>query len=482
MNMIAQSWNKTAKKKGWSARTKNALKIKATRLLTPKNGSLKSLDNNWDSSTLSRLLGTPLDKVRSWRRRGIIEFTKLSRNQTAISRTQLREFALTHPEELGGIDPKKLRRVLKDGHLVNAVLKVANNAPTMGRSITVIRLDTGDVYPSAKNAACAIAPVIGSKETALKSRILLTCNRDTPMTNGMDFFRLDYPVYWCPLDIRPRFNSIAGKILYQIYLELRNLGGYSKRSCLTVAARLAVQITLMSFRKQESQRHLGEEISEIEIIAQYWQDVFLRKIKQVIQYDYNLVFRKIQYSIKNRVYRYFIAIAHGDRSLAEGWIEDFTLFYIEKQRARFMKGFLPKNYLPSDRLQNADLLAFIYGSLLVRVDLNEHLTGISIVSLISYHFVRKYRLNELQTTRYLPEYKEHQESSTTNDSAIELELILDKLKKITAPDKYEQISLYVALKLEDASDEEIVETMKIGHQKLSRLQNDFYCLARQTSR
>ena len=481
MNLIAREWNAQASKKGWHTRTKNALKVKATRELSRIGGSLKSTQNYWDSRTLSRILGTPMDKVRSWRRRGIIEFTKLSRNQTAISRTQLKQFAHLHPEELGGIEPKRLRKVLKDGKLVLAILDVANNAPSMGRPITVVRLDTGQVYRSAKSAASAIAPVINCTLSSAKARILRTSQRDTPMTNGMDFFRLDYPVYWCPIEIRDRFNQIAGRVLFELYLELKDLGGYSKQSCLTVAARLAVQVTLISFRKNQRQRWDGEEIQDVDALADWWKGVFLRKIKTIIQYDYNLVFRKIQYALKNKTYRYFIAIASGDKAKAEGWIEDFTLFYIEKQRARFNKSYLPKNYLPSDRLQNADLLAFIYGSILVRVDLNESLKGISITILTAYHFVRKYKLDE-NTTRYLDDRSAHSpEDGCATDSALELEILMKQVESKVSKPFYEQIEMYVALKLESASDAEITEAMGIGYEQLHSLQQNFYLAARARS-
>ena len=475
INLIAQHWNGIAKRKGWYPRTKNALKIKATRELAVFGGSLKSVHNHWDSRTLSRILGTPIDKVRSWRRRGIIEFSKLSRNQTAISRSQLKQFALSHPEELGGIEPKRLRKVLKDGKLVKAILDVANNAPTMGRPITVIRLDTCEVYRSAKSAASAIAIELGSGINATKSRILKTSQRDTPMTNGMDFFRLDYPVYWCPIEIRDRFNQIAGRILCQLYLELKDLGGYSKQSCLTVAARVAVQITLISFRSHQRQ---PERFEDVDALADWWKCFFFQKISKIIQYDYNLVFKKIQYSIKQKVYVYFIQVAKGDIAKAEGLLEDFTLFFIEKQRSRFSKSYLPQNYLPSDRLQNADLLAFIYGSILIRIDLNDRVRGVNITNLLAGNFVRKYRLNQENTTRYNGDWVLHQGNCTSNNSALELELLLDRIKPKTSPKAYEDIEMYVALKLEDASDSEIVEAMEIGHQELRKLEQNFYALAR----
>lgn len=44
---------------------------------------------------------------------------------------------------------------------------------------------------------------------------------------------------------------------------------------------------------------------------------------------------------------------------------------------------------------------------------------------------------------------------------------------------FEDIKMYVALKLEDASDAEIQEAMGIGHQKLRNLEQDFYTKARE---
>lgn len=465
INLIAREWNCLAAKKGWQPRSKNAIKVKATRMMGAVGGSIKSVEDNWDSRTLARLLGTQLDKVRSWRRRGIIKYTKLSRSQTAISRKQLKKFATLYPQELGGIDPKKLRKVLKDGKLVKAITQVANNAPRIGRPITIIRLDTGDVYPSARQAAVAVAPEMGVNDRTCRANILRVAKKETSLKNGMDFYQLDYPVYWVPLDIREEFNLTAGKMLYEIYLELVELDGYNKMSCLVVAARLAVQITLWYFRRVEKDRLAGEKLPVKETYLLFWQTKLLERIKTFIGFDTRTSFNKIINTIVRKTWYLFSAVS-SSREKTRMHAEEFALELIASQQRFFYKhSFLPKNYEPKTQLEKADLFVFIFGTLLNYIQIGSKEKGnvrqVGFVFLKAMNYVDKHHLRK--NTNYDDAIKIIDDNSDINKAyAQAIETIKSKVKA----SEFEQIELYIALKLEEATDAEIADCMGIEEYKV----------------
>ena len=493
INLIKKDWNKIAEKKGWEKRSPEGIKAKATRLTAKSRGSVKCYGDNWDSRKLARLLGVQQDKVRSWRRRGIIAYTKLSKNQTAISRKQLKEFAIAHPEELGGIEPKRLRRVLKDGKLVKNITQVAHNAPKVGRKITVVRLDTGDVYPSARSAACAIAPEMGCIAKSAKSNILRVAKRDTPMKNGMDFYQLDYPVFWCPIDLRDEFNEFAGKVVYELYLNICNLSGYSKQSCLVVAARLAVKITLTAFNikarwLENPDSSKPYQNKSREAIAQFYCDIWLKKLTYIYDRESQFVLNKIRYIIKNRMIGSFYKIAKGNKLLAEDYLESFINYYFEKEIAKFYKdSYIPLNYSPSDKLQRADLWTQIYHSLNIRFWLGKEENGtrklVPWLYMAFIHFCRDYKLNEennVLTVSFNQNWAEHtpnqedagtrvssdtrdvrEELSSSTNEGITIDSLLAAAKQIYDRTTFDSLSMLVALKLEDASDREIAECMNI---------------------
>ncbi len=468
LNLIFREWNKTARKKKWVERSPNALKVKATRLMMEQNSTVKCYEDNWDSRKLSRLLGVQEDKVRSWRRRGIIAYTKLSSNQTAISRKHLKEFALEHPEELGGIEPKKLRKVLKDSKLVRSILEVAHNAPKNGRKMTIVRLDTGDVYPSARNAACAIAPEMGCIEKTAKSNILRVAKKDTPMKNGMDFYQLDYPVFWCPLDIRDEFNLLAGKILYELYLDICEVTGFQKQSCLIVAARMAVKIALMAFQMKEYYlvKQYNTDRSK-EAIAEFWQKLFLDKLIYVFNMQGGLIFQKVNYILKKRIFKNCWAIVNGDKFLAEEYAQDFANYYIRKETEKFYRNsYLPLNYSASNRLQYADMWASIYNSLNIYIWIGKEENGtrrkIPWINICFIHFCRTNSINQLADGKTVALNEEWKEHSSKSDGESELDLLLANAQEIYDETTFEQLSMFVALKLEEASDREIADCLNIN--------------------
>ncbi len=499
LNLIVEDWNKIAKRKGWQQRSEDSLKVKATRVAAKQRGSVKPVRDNWESLHLSRLLGVSADKVRNWRRRGIIEYTKLARNQTAISRKQLKAFAIAHPEELGGIDPKKLRRVLKDGKLVKAILTVTDNAPRIGRKITVIRLDTGDVYPSARQAAAAIAPMIGRSIQATKKNILCTSKSDCPMSNGMDFYQLDYPIFWVSIDIRDDFNQLAGLLLYRIYQDLKDVTGYQKKSCLIVAARIAVEITRKVFHIRAwnngnlKDHFVGDKKKEtVELsLAEFYREIFFKKLIHIFKTNQSLVLQKITSILRRRLFTKFLAISQGNQITAEEYFFDFVSYFFEGQRARYDKGFLPIGHQPSNKLEHADVWTNIYNCLnsIIKVGKKENDTEkqVFLINIIFFHFCRTRKIgcffNSSPTYKETPfqeNLKRHQKTERTyqtapfddavsSSSSNELDTILEKVKKLYDEETFEQLSMFVALKLEDASDNEIADCLELSVSDIPKL-------------
>ncbi len=278
LQQIKQEWNELAKKNLWGDRTDDALQVKLCHEARKLGKSRKATANNWSMTDLAKLLDIPVDRIRNWYRLGIdrknYSFDGDRYHKTAISRKELKRFATAHPEEFWGIAQVKLSKIFNDSSLAKAIA-LSVEQPTVGRPITVIRLDTGDVYCSAKSAATALN--LGASG---KNNILKQLKRETPNRLGMEFARIDYPLYWVPLAVRAEFNMIAGKVFYEIYLQLRDLDGYSKLSCQIVAGRIAVQITLFTFRRNLKEQVKGVELSSKKVVANFWQTRILKNLTE----------------------------------------------------------------------------------------------------------------------------------------------------------------------------------------------------------
>lgn len=453
-------------------RTDNAILIKAKRLAQAQGTTLDPDQNYWTLTKLSDLLGVNYDRVRNWYRRRILSVINFGGNEIRITRKNFKQFAAQYPEELGGIEPKRLRATVKDSALVKGILVATNYAPKQGRKMTIVRLDTGDVFDSARQAACTLAPLMRCSEQAAKSSILRVSKRESPMRNGMDFFQLDYPLFWVPHEMRSEFNYLAGKVLHSLFLDICQVVGYKKQSCLTVAARLAIEITLLSFRMKNAYEKYNNPKKELsrEAIADFYEIKFKEKLFYVYNLQPGLILKKISFIIQKRLSRQLFASAKGDRVLYEEYAQEFVNYYIQSQTKQyFKKQFLPKNYSPQTKLERADLWAYIYNSLNLYIKIgseeNNTLRSISWLSVKWIHFSRKYQLDseEVKKLTSLSEsWKEHNPQQKNSNAAEELEAILAAAKKVYDEHTYEQLSLFVALKLEEASDIEIADCLGIS--------------------
>jgi hypothetical protein len=484
-HLIYQDWNVVAEQQGWKERPYWQIVSKATRLVKSdprlkdnlvagRNSEYPRIHvtkDNWSLQDLKRILGIRrYGRVLRWVHKKGLEYIDVSTTQKkyyAITRKALRKFASKHPEEFWGITQKNLRKVLPKP-LADKLFKLnRERQPTNGRALPVIRLDTGDVYRSGRAAATAL------KLTA--SMVIDSAKTDETHPNGMDFFRFDYPTYWVPSDVVQEFNFVAGKILYQLYLEICAVTGYKKQSCLLVAARLAIKITLIAFRSSEKRKALGQCPDPVEEMANFWRDLLLKKLAYVFNLQAGLILQKISYTIKQRVFRNCIAIAEGNKLLAEDYAQDFVNFYIQKEIAKYyQESYLPVNYLAKDKLQHADLWAHIYHSLNLYIWVgrkeNGTLKQVAWMNLCFAHFQRQNCLKPVKTVAYIDNYREHNYEDTPSTPRLKsLESLLAKAKEIYNENTFEQLSMFVALKLEEASDREIADCLGVSISAISKM-------------
>ena len=470
LNQIADKAKGFCRKNNFQERSTAAIKQKCVRIAKSKKISSTPFKDNWTMSKLAEILGVPFDRVRSWHRKQLIEPIFVDRCNR-ISRKSFKLFASKCPEKLVGIEPKRLRKVLRDKPLVDAIIRLSKYAPKEGRAMTIIRLDNGEIYPSAKKAATAIHLEMKCSEATAKTNILTVAKRNTPMQNGMDFWQLDYPLFWVPSECRIEFNFLAGKLLFSLYQDICAVVGYQKQDCLTVAARLAVDITLLSFRIKERRIFFDSPRKDQakEAIAAYYQKKLFQSLTKFYYYSPNQYISKIDWIIKRTSDRWFWAIA-GDRFLVESYSQEFVNFYIARQRKRYLKkSFLPRNYTPKTRIENADLWSYIYGSLYAHMNLgkaeNNTIKRVSLISLELMHFCKQKKLDKeekRESCRFVDGLHDKQAQQETSSSAgEEIDSLLANAKDIYDEQTYDRLSLLVALKLEEASNTEIAATMEI---------------------
>ena len=462
---IIKDWNDIARQNGWIERSLEAIKTKLDRECRARGiHSKKATHDNWSLRELTRQLDLPLDRAEAWRDNGM-QCKKIS-FYLFTTRMWLKSFAVKNPSQFWGIDPKKLGKVLKDNKLALEICEVAGQ-PTTGRAITVIRLDTGDVYRSARSAACTLNP---TGWQGLKSNILKTCLRDTPMRNGMDWARIDYPVYWVPLMYREEFNQVAGRLLYQIHGELKDTGGYQKTSCLIVAGRLAVQITLIIFRRRFKDNALGVESRSIPELADFWREKFLGYITNYIGLSIQSGWKALLSKIKSASYRYMSYLTKEiDRQSLFQHTEDFAVYFINEAIRYFQqKSYIPYNYKPQTELEIADLYGYVEGSFWAQIELaKETKYPLGHLKMLAYY---KKHLH-LSTSEFNESYMSPQmESSSTSANYGEiLNKLLTYIQSRISVAQFQQYKLYIDLKIEECSDTEIASVMELPLGKLSQL-------------
>ncbi len=466
--LIVEKMQAYQKKHQFEVRGETAVLVKAKRVARKASKTLEPDSNYWNVKALAAKLGIGQHRTRSWVERGIIEVVRSNGQDTRVTRKEFKKFAAKYSHELGGIEPKKLRAVLKDSKLANAIINTANYAPKRGRKMTIVRLDNGEVYQSAKQAAVVLAPIMKNTEITAQSKIIQTAKRNSPMRNGMDFFQLDYPLFWVPHILREEFNYLAGKVLYSLYQDICTVTGYQKQSCLTVAARLAIEITLLAFRLRKSHEEHNTDKKDLshEAIADFYGEKFKERLFYVYQMTPGLIFKKVTFIIRKRLTKNIFAAVNGDLILFEEYCQEFANFYIRKQTEQYYrKSFLPIGYSAKTRLEIADLWAYIYGSLNLYINIgkeeNNTKKSISWLMLQWIHFSKRNKIESESAKEITFNKSWEKHNQETTNKASEIDVLLANAEQIYDEQTYEKLSMFVALKLEEASDREIAECMDI---------------------
>jgi len=493
LQQIIEEWNAVAKKNGWCLRGANGLKVKATRLF--KSKTIRPDKDNWSMATVARRLEINPDRIQKWIELGlkVSQFSYDEGNRphiTCISRRNLKKFALSTPEQFWGIDPKRLSKILNDSAASKAIT-TATAQPTVGRAITVVRLDTGDVFKSARSAAVEFSiEEKNTREKSIRILILNCCKRDTPLRNGTDWAQLDYPVYWVPIAIREEFNQLAGKALYELYLQLRSLNGYSKTSCLVVAARIAVQITLWAYRRNIREKLKNKELTPKQIIIEYWQERWINSVKEFLALSPQQGWRRIVGSLKRRVYKTFAYFLGYDRGTIDLHLEEFALFWMEKQTKRYLeKSCLPTDYQAKTVLEQADLFAFIYGAILTKLEIKPDVL-VEIPTLKAWQYIDRKNLSKNSISVDLSGIESKEFDNRTiaisnklavknNDYEQYYVDFINYIEKSVSAQEHEILKLYLDLKLEEASDREVASAMNIRENDVLKIEQKIKYLAKQ---
>ncbi len=484
LQQVLQDWNSIARERGWPERSNNGIHIKFSRSARLPGGSrsVKTTQDNLSMCDLAKSLDIPNDRIRKWVRLGLTrqEYGHAADNRphkTAIARSNLREFAASHPEEFWGIDPKKLSKALGDPKLARKIHKTVDQ-PTVGRPITVIRLDDGEVYKSAKHASATVS--------IPKHVILHVCKRETPARGGSDWCQLDYPVFWVPLSVREEFNFLAGKLLYEIYIQFQKLDGFTKLCCVVVAARIAVQITLATFRKRDRQVINGEKLTPKEIIADFYQKRILEQMTMFLGLDQRQGWQRIVGKIKYMAYSTFRSMLPKDTSAQiQAYLEEFAMQWIQDYSKYFLKNsYLPTGYKVNNKLEIADFYTSAYASPYATIDLGEK-GKLLLLRVKAYRYILKHYalpltadlsgtgMEDDSLDRGLS-YRAQVAASTNDapqqeDAAALLDELLGYVEKTVSKQECDRIKLYVSLKLEECSDKEIAKVMGLREPEVTKI-------------
>ncbi|MFN6560026.1 MAG: hypothetical protein RMY28_009480 [Nostoc sp. ChiSLP01] len=392
VRIIAKNWNNFASKKGWIQRTENAVQDQITKLCRKHNLTSVCTKDEFKQTTLAKLLDIKVDRVRSWVRAGLAAKTLngnvgLKWNSVAISKFDLEEFANKRPEMFYGINPSFLRRVINSKAVVDKIIERTNTQLPKKRDYAIIRLDKPAVYSNCEEAAKDV--------NMTRQGIRYNLEHGEATINGMEWARLEYTLFIVPSAIRNEFNYHAGWILIEIYQDLKRIDGFSKRSVLPTANRIAVQVTIMAFRRNHRETVKGIPFTPKKDICEFWKDKMIANIQRFYQRQDNACFNWILSTIKNKA-------EHIIRDKVE--LEEFALDAINELSRYFLnKSFLPNGYQPKTALEKADYYSAIFGYSMVTVDI----TSEKRMSLITLKALKRKGEQEMIKEAYSEQFLRH---------------------------------------------------------------------------
>lgn len=136
-----------AVRRGWQPRTEAAIRS----FMSLQGYTRKCSFDNFTAAELARILGVLPNTVHNWRRHGGLPCQRVYKTQLAIKLKDFKRWAAQNPHYLARVEHDRLMWLLEDAALVNLI---CNTKPSpLGKPIPVKRVDTGEIYPSQKQAA-----------------------------------------------------------------------------------------------------------------------------------------------------------------------------------------------------------------------------------------------------------------------------------------------------------------------------------------
>lgn len=468
---IISKYQDYAKKKKWRFRTEIAIRIKLKR----SKKSVVAYQDNLSMTVLSLKLDIPMDRIERWIDKGLkyelggnVSGKSERYSKYAISKKHLQEFAIEHCQLMWGIDWRKLGEVIANKPLARKICQ-AIVQPTCGRQIKLIRLDNGDIYPTAKKMAAAIG--------VSKGQVLKIAHSESGVKigkrQGLDIMQIDYPVYIVPLKIRDEFSYLVGYVFWEIYLELRSIGGESctKKECQIVGLRNAVGIVLSAFR-----RNLDLEICDLNSVSQselrkksieYYKSFRVQLIQKFLNLSYAESYQLIANTIKRRSYQYFVFMNNPQAAYDER--TEFANDYIDRLINKYrLTEFLPESWYPKSKLEIADLFSYIFQSILFRIRVKDD-KKIPVLLAKAINYIRSKKLKLL----YSAELEKFASDSPDRDSLSEgYDSIVEWIdSNIQSKQDREMLKMYVALIFEGASNKEAALAMNLDPSQLNSIES-----------
>lgn len=353
LQIVLEFYNIEAQKLGLPYRNNTGITVKAKRLkLKAQQGS-----EIVTTAKLGRLLDVRSDsRIQKWFKKGLKTINYCVNGEIKyrfISRENFKRFAVENPSSMWGIGYKNLNKFIKDSKLTKDILSFTKQ-PTIGRPMTIVRINA-DSY---EEAVFRSAQAAGVAFNVNKTSVLRNLNKESLGLEKYAFVRLDYPVWWIPLNFRKEFNQAAGEVLYHLYQELMLIEGYSKLTVAIIAARMAVSITLSAFKSRERLKNYHQKLISLEILLEAKQKSTLKQL-----YYYRYVDRveniraKISGIVKFKVINLFTSVYRERAQLMlPEFINEF-IYYIGQNY--FKREALPLYYQPTNKLETADFWSYI---------------------------------------------------------------------------------------------------------------------------
>lgn len=424
VTQIIDMWNDIADKNNWLYRNGAGIRQRIFRL----GLSNQSEDDNFIPKRLAKILDINKCRISDWIETNKLETINYCYSQSGnyqvrlISKKLFKEFAITHPNSLWDISVNNLDKLLNDRNLSKEIVEIASlSKPKSGVKFTVVRLTIGGhkplVYKSSYTAALDLRCTINAISKNLK--------RDTPTEKHGHFVKLDYPVYLVPLQYRNEFNQLAGKLLIRIFEDLSKIQGYRKTICIVVAVRQAVQIALMTFRREHRLLLDNKTFDDKEAYSEYWIEKFytLYNFHANVR-DSQKSITKIKSTLRFFVYPMFVA---KYKSKASFHFDEYSANLIAKwSNTYYSRSVLPYNYKPQSRFEYGDIFTYVNGLATATVTLPDK-SRFRLAALETFHYFKKHPTE----TELNNEWLAHNETQETNhDCSQELQEIIDNLSSL----------------------------------------------------